>query len=466
MLRYNILIYQPNARIPADLPEFLHAKGYASQVVTDLAYVPLTAAQMRNPILLIDGGIDRSSREAALYYLTEHESLYTMPLIFMVDNVEAEVFQGMLSQFFRLSLVISTESKTREIFSAIEAAVSHYKPKYDYVEISHDDPDAVNWIETSVQEILESFEDFPNFLFDQLHRLEVVDDEIGGAALLSNLSLDDLEHKGLVPEGPALRETVVSVFESLKDKGQEHVARTTYSASAMNRAMQMPEKQERQARSAALLFAWAMSGAASGVLDEKYYPMDGKSSVRVAAKIMDSAEMVRADLKDEDLASLVFGMAEMVGEGKKPEDPLQHALVSSLVAADIANRMCFLNGGWNPRGVHSLMRKIRQGRLEVLHPVALSCLVKFLNEAVAHVQHITGSASGDLEKVGEGLYKVPVIKLKPGMRLAEPLFAKDGKKIAEPDIQLDPDLIWRIWQLAAIRLLRDSFVFSRSDSGE
>ena len=55
--------------------------------------------------------------------------------------------------------------------------------------------------------------------------------------------------------------------------------------------------------------------------------------------------------------------------------------------------------------------------------------------------------------VAPGEQRVQLASLTPGMRLSQPLRSLDGKEILSPDLTLDEDLIWRLWQLAAIRPL-------------
>jgi hypothetical protein len=55
--------------------------------------------------------------------------------------------------------------------------------------------------------------------------------------------------------------------------------------------------------------------------------------------------------------------------------------------------------------------------------------------------------------VDENERRISMSELTPGMQLSRPIVAMDGKEILSSDIKLDEDLIWRLWQLSAIRPL-------------
>src|SRR5690606_5100682 len=64
--------------------------------------------------------------------------------------------------------------------------------------------------------------------------------------------------------------------------------------------------------------------------------------------------------------------------------------------------------------------------------------------------------------IGSGEQRVSILDLQPGMRLAQPLMAFDGRRVLMEGVRLDRDLIWRIWQLSAIRPLNPAIVCKSS----
>ena len=61
-------------------------------------------------------------------------------------------------------------------------------------------------------------------------------------------------------------------------------------------------------------------------------------------------------------------------------------------------------------------------------------------------------------RVNDNEKKVPLAGLLPGMTLSRPLLSFDGREILPSNLSLDQDLIWRIWQLAALRPLNAPLV--------
>jgi hypothetical protein len=67
-------------------------------------------------------------------------------------------------------------------------------------------------------------------------------------------------------------------------------------------------------------------------------------------------------------------------------------------------------------------------------------------------------------KLPEGQKRISIAALTPGMKLARDVYTYEGVQAAERGIKLDPDLIWRIWSLAATRSLRSQPVIILSNN--
>jgi hypothetical protein len=140
---------------------------------------------------------------------------------------------------------------------------------------------------------------------------------------------------------------------------------------------------------------------------------------------------------------------------------------SVVVAADLVDRVCFEQGLWNSRGANYLMRKARSGALAEIHPEVLACTIKFVTEAVSSLPKVyilnrdkwlnknlqERAKEQKSYRAGKEELSVTITSMEPGMRLARPIYSFDGELVVEAGIMLDEDLIWRIWQLSAIRLL-------------
>jgi hypothetical protein len=116
------------------------------------------------------------------------------------------------------------------------------------------------------------------------------------------------------------------------------------------------------------------------------------------------------------------------------------------------------------------MRKFKSGSCNDIHPLMLAVVMKYVSEALAasppsflltkSVRENPALQAEAGEPIREGETKVPLDSLAPGMRLSRPLKAFDGRQILSEDLVLDEDLIFRIWQLAAVRPLNSAIVVS------
>jgi hypothetical protein len=124
------------------------------------------------------------------------------------------------------------------------------------------------------------------------------------------------------------------------------------------------------------------------------------------------------------------------------------------------------------------MRRIGSGKLRDLHPAVTCCLAKFLSEALAksnpahlirkdireNVDLIEKARTNREQPVAANETKITLDQLLPGMKLSQPLFAFDGKQLLEEDLTLDQDLIWRIWQLSALRPINAPVIVVRKSA--
>ena len=118
------------------------------------------------------------------------------------------------------------------------------------------------------------------------------------------------------------------------------------------------------------------------------------------------------------------------------------------------------------------MRSVKTGKASDVHPAAVCCMVKIVSEAMSATdprylldrrisrdpELLAEALKNREEPAGPGESKVGLTELQPGMRLTQPLKAFDGREVLGEDIPLDSDLIWRIWQLSALRPLHDKVV--------
>ena len=135
--------------------------------------------------------------------------------------------------------------------------------------------------------------------------------------------------------------------------------------------------------------------------------------------------------------------------------------------------MCIRDRAWSPRAAHQLLRKFKATEIPEIHPMVLACLTKFLSEAVSQnrpaylvsKKHREDPAlkAERQQPIASNEHRVTVDQLTPGMKLSRALKSHDGKEVLASDMELDQDLIWRLWQLSAVRPLNSAVVESDSE---
>jgi hypothetical protein len=216
------------------------------------------------------------------------------------------------------------------------------------------------------------------------------------------------------------------------------------------------------------LYAWSFAASNPLLLQRPYYDEESDSfRIELCSRIKDSAMSILSELRLEDSSKIVATMARIIGKEQNPTEDDMSVIASALMAADLCSRVCYFGGPWNPRKAHALLTTLKKAPPSEIHPTVLSCMVKIIAEALASRTPIVSLRKdlrfnkefrehirSELRKpVAKGERRVPLASLTPGMRLSQPLRSLDGQEILSPDLTLDEDLIWRLWQLAAIRPL-------------
>jgi len=237
-------------------------------------------------------------------------------------------------------------------------------------------------------------------------------------------------------------------------------------------------------QAASFLYAWAFAKDRSDLLHRplaiagleiKEPPgvTSGALRAELSSKIKDSALAVMQDLSLDKESRIISVMARLVAREIKPADDNLSIFASALMAADASDRIFYSSGSWNPRRAYALLNRLKNGESADIHPTVVCCLVKIVAEAIAARTPVyllpkelrrnkilrDELMSQARQPVSKNEKRVPLASLSPGMTLARALIGLDGKEILAPDILLDQDLIWRIWQLSAVKPLRSAIVF-------
>jgi hypothetical protein len=275
----------------------------------------------------------------------------------------------------------------------------------------------------------------------------------------------------------ALREDFARLADEVAEQsdkwGRAHIARCVYLTHRLLQPLNPTPETLQQALAAARVFAVSFARTDRSLLRQDYLAQRAIMVRKdLCSKIKDSAMKLAVEHQMPEIGKIVALMGKQIGHEEGVSDEPTSVVASALVAADLADRICFASNHWSPRAAYALLRRLKLGKLKELHPAIAAALLKLLSEAIAAHPSVTVLPKGafkdptlrqrasEIREQTVGLHelKVPLSSLMPGMRLTRPVFTYDGKQILSEDLLLDQDLIWRIWQLAALRPLNGPLV--------
>ncbi len=469
---HDTLLYLPVGELPAGLPEALQKADYSTNIVHDIADLLEMVDVLDHPILITESGKDEDESIDRVKALITQQSLKEVPLVLI--GREADGFEEILDEYFKLSVTLNTPCNTQDVVNAVkflERSYSWPAPETAPTSISN----------ITLEELTET-ESVPEQIFHEIEQFGGVERKIGGADLKHRFTLDELDSMGILPSDDTLRSGINDVYVTVRPWVQDHLCRTAYILNKFNDVLEVSQEEHENARAACFLLPCAFTKYATAPLRKNYLQSAHGARQEISTKLKDSALHIMSKLSSPQVGEIVAGAAKLIdGEGDptSADIPLTS---SSLVAAELIDRVSFQSGYWNTRGAHFLLKEAKSGGLQnLIHPKAIACMIKFLSEAVTNLPlpfltHRTFRDDPDLQRAAqehqayepeENEKIVPLDSLEPGMRLSKPIYAYDGRKILSGAVMLDQDLIWRLWQLSAVRPMNSPMIVEKeSNQGE
>ena len=191
---------------------------------------------------------------------------------------------------------------------------------------------------------------------------------------------------------------------------------------------------------------------------------------------LNSAHMARMHLQNETVESTIKVMADLLQ--LRPAKETNQELIEDAqfaMLADLADRACWGEFGWDASGARRVIRKLSNGfdfipnkeiklslaRVMVNAILSSSKNLSIYGEGAQKSTHDQELISHEIAQASE-LYpreqrlEVKISDLEPGMKLTDPLVSNDGHLIVSAGTKLNSDSIWRLWRLIGLRPFRDS----------
>ncbi len=463
---FHIVLLQESEALPSKLRAAMKSRGHTTQVPHSRRDVPELLPISSNPLLMVYTGEQHERTDETVDWLLGQHALMRFPLVLIGDRATA--FERKLGQAFQISVTLDLPCERSEILSAltfVQRAVrdrteSAVGPAQQQPPLTAERPAS----EASAPRRTST-------LIKEIEALDLLAKPIGGRELSRVKSDEVIPGTDHLPAGQSARRAIADLSSAVGQQNTALLHRVAFAGHRLGQALRVPEEYLEPTKASAFLMKLSIPTSARDQWSQNYVRSDDLRA-RLAESIRKSGEAISGELKLFAAADITNQAAQII-EGVTPigEDDLSIA-ASAVVAGDLIERMCRTNGVWNPRGAYKLFNWIRDDQLRGFHPKVLGSIIKMLVEAIGSTtiavmvpKHIRLDPELNVraDKVknyvaGEHELTLPISALTPGMRLAQPICAFDGRTVLQPDLTLDHDLIWRIWQLSAIRPINQPLV--------
>ena len=176
-----------------------------------------------------------------------------------------------------------------------------------------------------------------------------------------------------------------------------------------------------------------------------------RKSIGEYCDILSKTADLLAEMPEGERACVILAMAAAMLEGQEFDDDEDVTIdAQCLILSELISRACWRTGTWNPLGAYRVIRELRDGSSIHVHPKVATIFARLLGDAVR-----AGIKSNKKAEAESDESAVSIYNLSPGMRVAKPIESVDGIIVLADQVRLDGDLIWRLWQLSAIRPIDD-----------
>lgn len=476
---FGILSIGSGKYLPKNFRESLHSKGYQTFFVPTVAEAKDATKGLRNITLVIELGNYSSESRAKIEELKSATFLHVYPLVAV--SSQGDRAEAVLSGVFPYTLSVGVPCDNQDILQAIQIIVSDYKQIVDGAfrqRLAQILPPRITYepVKEPVAGTHPLFKAFPSIstlVFDKLVDLGLQQKYLGGIEYAHATTEDCFKDKNYLPAQSVVTKQIDEFLKGSPRYLATRLHRTAHIAHNLFKTLHLPSELEEPLKETAFLLYWSFAKGPKEYLKRDYiFASTPAFRSNLCSRIKDSAMKATTELGSASTGNLIAKVAKLIG-GEEPldDEPLTIA-ASVIMAADLTERACAMRGHFSPRLAYDLLRRIKMGRLLEIHPIVLCCLIKLISEAIGSTvkkwsipkknqKNIEETAMARKEsepELKQDEVRIAVQALSPGMRLKRPLRAYDGKLLLQEDLTLDQDLIWRIWQLSALRPLDEPVV--------
>lgn len=284
---------------------------------------------------------------------------------------------------------------------------------------------------------------------------------LGGKYFSVASSPDDFDDDLLIP-GHAARETIRGMLVTMNHKNPwlgSHSRRVAYLSSALANSLALGPERDSLIRISSLVLNWGLRDEDPKIIYSDLFRGFTEEDCRVLAGFyQESSKAALLKLKDAKVADTLLAASRLLlSEPSASEQVGEDAYC--VLASELIDRSCWSTGYWNAFGAHAAIKQLRDQDICFKNQKINRTLIRVLGEAGSWrvtVSNFFGwDITGTKKKPKDQKSRVISLhELYPGMRLAAPLAAHDGKLILDAETELDERTLYDLWALAAIRALQ------------
>jgi hypothetical protein len=301
----------------------------------------------------------------------------------------------------------------------------------------------------------------------------------GGETFAIGSHAGDFDDELLLPSGEK-REVMQKALNALTESdvwAGVHARRVAFVATALAKSLSLSRSQIDNVRVVGMFINWARTDSPS-IRRYDVFQDSEKSRIRELSQAFEDSALLVEQRFGDGRAAQTMRLAAKLLLGEKTLTAAQQELLAEaecVLIVELSDRSCWGRGHWNPFGVYRIIRQLRRESGMIGSAPLKVAVIRVMGESVT--AHITvgnifipiddidsesdrsarrGPRAQEADRALSSLNTVRSVSLSellPGMRLAQPLTTLDGKTVLKADTRIDQDLLFKLWQLAAIRAL-------------
>lgn len=468
-----IIIYQKIENLPKGLREALKARGNASSVCTTDHELYDQVRKNSDSILIVYFSTD-ADLATEIGKLCEAESLHQTPIIVIGAGIDK--FESYLNKYFILAATIITPCGNPDIVSAVQY-VTRYIERIRSQKKESTENSSIPPVE-SYSLLYREFDAVPKMVFDKLKELDIFKKDIGGAMYATTFRPQELENKFYLTTDPRALNLIENISTVLSVHRFSRFNRICLLSFEILNALRLSNDAVEDAKIAMTIYSSNYISAGKNLSQVEFLLAD-RFFVRkeICSRIKDSILELSSIFPEERIKKIVILIGKLIGEEEALDNSNECIIASAIATADAVDRIIYQRNTFQPVSAYCVLSRLKRDSYSYIHPLVLGILIKILAEAVTseaagiartkkltQIPQLVEAASDIDEAIIRGEERnVALSNLEPGMRLKRPVTTYDGKVILNETMTLDQDLIWRLWQLSAVRPVQSKITVSQEE---